>query len=415
MRILIASDYYPPFIGGAHRQTRLIARELTARGHGVAVATLWYRGARAEEPDDGFVVHRLRQVRTVLPGLARSGQQHQPAFPDPLTAAQLRRLIRAFRPDVVHAYGGIAFSAALALTGLQTPLVVAARDYGLGCPTRTLVFEDQICSGPSVRKCPACAMSYYGPAKGLVAAGGLAVGKPLLRRRVAALHSVSTYVQTTVRRDFLRGRGVPQIVVPSFRADSEQVASAADSEIVRRLDALGTPFILFVGALRREKGIEELLAAYSALDRPPPLVLMGTVERDTPSAFPAGVVVIEDAAMPDVLAAWERAAFGVLPSRWPEPLGSVVYEGMSRGKAVIGTKPGGHEDMIVDDESGLLVPAGDVGALENAMRRLVQDPDLRDRLGRAAHERSRAFVAATAVPRLERFLQEVVESGVGAR
>ena len=410
MRVLIASDYYPPFIGGAHRQTRLLAHELAERGHDVAVATLWYAGAAAEELDDGITVYRLRQVRSVIAALARRGQLHHPAFPDPVTTWQFRRLIRARRPDVIHAYGGIAFSAAAANAGQRPSLVIAARDYGFNCPTRTLVYRGNVCPGPALTRCPACAARHFGVAKGLVAAGGLEISRPLLARRIHGLHSVSRYVEETMHRDVLRGRPVRSAIVPSFREDAPTVATSAESEILQRLDAIAEPFILFVGALRREKGIDDLVAAHALLEKRIPLVLIGTRESDTPSHLPAGVTVLENASLPEILGAWDRAAFGVFPSRLPEPLGSVVYEAMSRGKAVIGTHPGGHEDMITDGEDGLLIPAGDSEALRAAITRLVEDEGFRRRLGEAARARADEFVASVSVPQIEAFLEAVVGS-----
>jgi glycosyltransferase involved in cell wall biosynthesis len=117
------------------------------------------------------------------------------------------------------------------------------------------------------------------------------------------------------------------------------------------------------------------------------------------------------------MAAWERCLFGVIPSLWPEPLGSVVYEGMSRGKAVIGTTPGGHTDMIASGETGLLVPAGDVPALTQAMRDLIDQPALRESFGRAAQARARLFTASVVVPQFERVYQGLIErtSGTAAR
>jgi glycosyltransferase involved in cell wall biosynthesis len=408
VRVLVVSDYYPPFIGGAHRQTRLVARGLAARGHEVAVATIWYPGAEAVRDDEGVTVHRLRQLRTVVARLAPAGQQHQPAFPDPVTTFQLRKLIRSFRPDVVHAYGGLAFSAAAAIGGDGPPLILVARDYGYGCPIRTLVRDGEICSGPALQKCLPCASDYYGRPKGIVATVGLAASKPILRRATTATVSVSSYVRQTLRRDLFHGKEtVADEVIPSFR-EGDDVEAAVDTPIVRRLDEIGAPFILFVGALRREKGIEELLGAYERIGDAPPLVLIGTLERDTPASMPPGVVVIEKATIPEVFAAWDRSLFGVLPSRWPEPLGSVVYEGMSRGRAVIGTRPGGHVDMIDDGETGLLVPAGDEAALEAALRRLIDDAELRERLGRAARVASMHFTAATSIPSLDRLLSHLV-------
>ena len=108
------------------------------------------------------------------------------------------------------------------------------------------------------------------------------------------------------------------------------------------------------------------------------------------------------------MAAWDRCLFGVLPSLLPEPLGSVVYEGMSRGKAIIGTTPGGHTDMIVDGETGYLVPAGDVAALVEAMQRLIEQPSLRDRLGRAGRLRARLFTADVVIPQFEQAYKQIV-------
>ena len=104
MRILIATDHFPPFIGGAHRQAQLIARAMVERGHEVVVATPWHGGLPMVEEDAGVTVHRVRQLRTVFPSLVRdTRQRHQPPFPDPVSVAGLRKLIAEFEPEVIHA------------------------------------------------------------------------------------------------------------------------------------------------------------------------------------------------------------------------------------------------------------------------------------------------------------------------
>jgi glycosyltransferase involved in cell wall biosynthesis len=99
-----------------------------------------------------------------------------------------------------------------------------------------------------------------------------------------------------------------------------------------------------------------------------------------------------------------------MPSLWPEPFGATVAEGMNRGKPVIGTTLGGHVDMIGDD-AGVLVPQGDVGALEGAMRDLIADPELRERFGKTAGERARSFAATAVIPRFEQAYRDVVAAG----
>lgn len=421
-RILIAGDHYPPFIGGAHRQTQLLSRELHKRGHTVAVATVWHPGLPAQEDDGGVPVYRFRQLRTLWErGSSRRQQRHQPPFPDPVTTWQLRRLIDRFQPDVVHSYGWYTYSLAAALTGKQIPLLISARDYAYACATRTLVQRgERPCSGPAPLKCLDCAMHLYGAPKGVTATIGVALGQHLLERKVSGIHSISTYVQEMVHRDGFHGRELVEAIIPSFRENdadlAEELDPALDPALHPYLEQLpAEPFILFVGALRRVKGVEQLLEAYTQLPAAPPLVLIGTYESDSPRSFPPGVKVLSNVPHAGVMAAWDRALFGVIPSLWPEPLGSVVYEGMSRGKALIGTKPGGHTDMIVHEQTGLLVPQGDVAALAAAMRRLAEDATLRAALGHAARIRAEQFTAAVNVPRFEQLYASLIEGATVQR
>ncbi|MEP7357634.1 MAG: glycosyltransferase family 4 protein [Anaerolineales bacterium] len=409
MRLLLVSDHYPPFIGGAQRQTQLLAHELLQRGHEVRVATVWHGGMPAQENDNGVVVYHLKQLRTWLAGKSRDRKQrHQPPFPDPVTVWGLRRIINDFKPDLVHSYGWFTYSAAAALLGKDTPLLVSARDYGYSCASRTLLFNNEICSGPAAMKCIECANRLYGTPKGTAAVLGVNLSARLLRHKLTAIHSISSYVQTIMRRDFMDDqqmgatRPIEHSVIPSFQESAPANSHTPESGLEAYMQQLpDQPFMLFVGALRVVKGVTPLLVAYARLEAPPPLVLIGTIEADTPHEFPPGVVVLQNFPHAAVMAAWERCLFGVLPSLWAEPLGSVVYEGMSVGKAVIGTTPGGHTDMIVDNQTGLLVRPGDVAGLTDAMRRLLDSAALREAFGRAAKERSLQFSAAVVVPQFE--------------
>jgi glycosyltransferase involved in cell wall biosynthesis len=420
MRILLATDHYPPYIGGAQIQSQVLARGLSERGHDVVVATVWQNAMPPMQEDDGITVYGLRQLRT-LPGIARRRRQHhQPPFPDPVTVIGLRRIIRRFKPDIVHSYGWISYSCAAAVLGTDIPLMVTARDYAYGCANRTLMRDGRPCSGPALLKCLGCAGRHYGRPKGWVAALGVLGSRPLLRHKTVAIHSISTYVQTIIRRDFLDDRRtdstrhvVHDVIGNAPQRGRHRLLSDGKQAY---LDQLPTePFILFVGALRRVKGVEQLLAAYDQLADTPPLVLIGTVEPDTPASFPPGVRVLNDFPHDAVMAAWEQALFGVLPSLWAEPFGTVVCEAMSRGKPVIGTMPGGHTDMIDDGETGFLVPQGDTEALADAMRRLIVDDELRERLGKAARLRAAEFTSEVSLPRIERLYEEAMAARMSAR
>jgi glycosyltransferase involved in cell wall biosynthesis len=62
----------------------------------------------------------------------------------------------------------------------------------------------------------------------------------------------------------------------------------------------------------------------------------------------------------------------------------VIVEAFSRGLAVVSTPVGAIPEVVEDGRNGLLTAAGDVDALANALSRLIDDPDLRSRLGRTA-------------------------------
>jgi glycosyltransferase involved in cell wall biosynthesis len=199
--------------------------------------------------------------------------------------------------------------------------------------------------------------------------------------------------------------GAPSVVIANFHEESS--ATDADQTILHSLPS--ERYILFVGALRRVKGIDELVEAHGRLHDPPPLVMIGPRTPDTPESFPSHITVLSDVPHPTVMAMWDRALFGVFPSKSPEPLATVVHEAMSRGRPAIGTTPGGHEDMIDDGESGFIVPAGDARALSRAMARLVEDDGLRERMGVIAAERAKRFTRDVVVPKLERFYYDTVD------
>jgi glycosyltransferase involved in cell wall biosynthesis len=417
MRILLATDHYPPSIGGAQIQSRVLAQELRRRGHDVVVATVWQNDRPAVEDDDGVPVHRLRQIRTLPLVARRRPQHHQPPFPDPVTVLLARRLIREFRPDIVHSYGWFSYSCAAALVGLDVPLLITARDFAYSCANRTLMHGDDECSGSALAKCIACAGRHYGAPKGWIAAGGVLGSRVLLRRKVDAIHSISSFVRDVVQRDFLvdhdsQARGylihdmIASIPMPHNGA-GEASTRDRSGELPRE------PFILFIGAFRRVKGVYELLEAYERLAVPTPLVMLGTFERDSPKRFPPGVHVFEDFPHDDVMKACDRCLFGVMPSLWPEPFGTVVCEVMSRGRPVIGTRPGGHADIIADGQTGFLVPRGDVPALMRAMRTLLEDDGLRTKMGEAAKVRAADFAPAVSLSRIEQLYEEIVAARAG--
>jgi glycosyltransferase involved in cell wall biosynthesis len=87
-----------------------------------------------------------------------------------------------------------------------------------------------------------------------------------------------------------------------------------------------------------------------------------------------------------------------LPS-WTEGLPLVVLEAMAQRKPVVATPVGGTPEVVVDGETGLLVPPRDPDTLAAALRRLLADADLRTQMGEAGYRRVREKFSAEAMTR----------------
>ena len=150
------------------------------------------------------------------------------------------------------------------------------------------------------------------------------------------------------------------------------------------------PYVLYAGRLSKEKGVLELVEAARGL----PLVVVGNgpLRRRVPQA--RGFVPREE-----LVRVLDEAAVVACPSR-REGFGMTCLEAMAHGKPVVASAVGGLLDLVVDGETGLLVPPRDASALRAALERLLGDADLRRRLGVAARDRAAAFEWSHIVPRL---------------
>jgi glycosyltransferase involved in cell wall biosynthesis len=147
------------------------------------------------------------------------------------------------------------------------------------------------------------------------------------------------------------------------------------------------PEVLFAGRLSREKGILELVAAAEGMK----LVVAG--DGPLRDRVPEALGFVPHHALGPL---YERAAVVACPSH-REGFGVVCAEAMAYGRPVVAGAVGGLLDLVVNDETGLLVPPRDVPALRAALEQLVGDPELRARLGRAARERIRTHFSWPAV------------------
>jgi glycosyltransferase involved in cell wall biosynthesis len=351
MRVLFCTlDYPPSAAGGAEQQARLQAEELVRRGHRIEVVCARTPGHRPETLN-GVKVHRLRRVnvkylRTVT-------------YLFMLTVFLLRHVRRY---ELVHVH----------LANLQADVAVAISRQA-GRPTYLKVAAGGPLGEIGRMRAVSAITRFFGLRHAdAVQAISDEIGDDLARIGVAPerIHRIPN------------GVVVPPDPGPNERAD-------ARAALGLHLDVTA---VIYLGRMERDKGVADLLAAWRRVARDDrTLLLIGSLGLKDPvgmETLPKGV----DYRGWTIEARRYMAAADafVLPSH-AEGMSNALLEAMAAGLACVSTTVGAAPEMIRNGESGLLVPPKDHEALGAALESLLDDSELRARLGACARE----SVAAT--------------------
>jgi glycosyltransferase involved in cell wall biosynthesis len=364
MRVALAIQHYPPYLGGAECQARDLARALAVRAHQVEVAsTRWSRALSRREVIDDVKVWRL-------PVAGPRGLRYPSAFLAGLHAGW--RL--GGRVDVLHAH---------CLSAFALGAVLAARRRGVPCLLK-------LCStGPS------------GDLARLRRPWLLGLPEKILRRVERLV------VPSLVVADELAAAGVPAsrtLVLPSI------FAVPADSGRAQHPPQRA----LYVGRLHEGKGLRTLMAAWPAVaGRGLQLVLVGDGPlRDELAAWARSAAVAGSVELAgyqaDPAVFYRSADLFLFPSR-SESFGNVIVEAMLHGLPVLTTAVGVVAEWSAEAPVYRL-PTDDVDAWRSALLAAAGgalDPDLGERARRFA---CRHYAQEAVLARLEGVYRDLVEA-----
>jgi glycosyltransferase involved in cell wall biosynthesis len=353
MRILIVhSRYASGHLSGENRVVADEARLLEEAGHDVLMLAPSSRG--------------LRGARAAVAGLQTVWSR--------AATGRLRRLMRGFRPDVVHCHNlfPLLSPAVLREASGFAPVVATLHNYRLLCLPATFARN-----GRSCEDCLACL-----PWRGVVHAcyrDSRVASTPLalslaLHRAIGSFDRVSFYlaVSSFVRDAHIRAGFSPERihVKPNFVWPGE------------RRRGPGSAF-LYIGRLAPEKGIAELVVAWRSV--PAPLVVVG----DGPEAarlhsLAPPNVELRPPLPPDEiphLVASARAL--VFPTLVYEGAPRVILEAFAAGVPVLARSVGAVPELVEDGVSGVLLPSFTPPEVVAAAGRLLDDGEA-ERMGEAA-------------------------------
>jgi glycosyltransferase involved in cell wall biosynthesis len=353
MKILLINSEYPPIGGGAGNASSNIARVLAQRGHNVLVLTSRWNDLPFEETREGVKIIRLSALRRKMD---RSNALEQISF---IFGASFRTfgLVRQFKPDVTLAFFGLPSGAVgLLLKWLyRIPYVISLRggDVPGFRPYDFRIYHKL--SAPFLHLIWKNASSIIANSKGL---------------RDLALAFDARY----------------EIPVIPNGVDVNQF------EISRR--DWSSPRILSVGRVVYQKGFDLAMRALSRLkDSEWTWTIAGDgPQTETLKAMSEEYGINERIRFLGWLSTeqlkeqYAAATVFLFPSR-DEGMPNAILEAMASGLPVVATKIAGNEELVLDGETGKLVPTEDVESLRESLRPFLSDAKMREQMGNAAHQR----------------------------
>jgi len=357
MRILIINSEYPPLGGGAGNASAHIARALTGMGYEIAVITTRFRGLPHREQSKGLTIYRIPALRQRLD---RSGALEQFIFMISASFSALM-LISNFKPDATLAFFGVPSGVVGLFLKLiyKIPYIVSLRGGDVpGFRPYDFLFYHKLLA-------------------------------PLLR---VVWKNASVVVANS--------NGLRDLALTfDSRFDIPIIPNGVDLEAYEAKDRdESSPLLLSVGRVVYQKGFDLAMRALSGIkdlewkwhiagDGPQ----MDTLKSLTQELGIADrVIFLGWQSQADLIKQYQRANLFLFPSRH-EGMPNALLEAMASGLPVIASRIAGNEELVVDGETGTLVPSEDVDALRDAIRKLMTDVPLRQQMGLASRRRVEAY------------------------
>jgi len=390
MRILIATDAFPPRSGGSGWSTYELARGLRASGHTIVLVQTYSERDPVPQGYDEFSVEAFPAFAPQIP-FVRNYFRNEHLYPR--LGAHLEGIIRRERIDVIHAQHVMTGPPAVMAARLAgIPSICTVRDYWPLSYWGDWISEPQ--SAQSTTSTAAIIQSLRartGAAWPLALPAVRYMQSNLKNKQTAiaaadVIVAVSDYVASVLRER------VPELADTRIETIPNGVDIArVTAAVSRSTSPMAEPYALFVGKLARNKGVASLVDVANKANLQMPLVVIGdgperaAIEQGAAAAR-CNVTLLGWLDRADVFKWLAHAALLIFPSTWPEPLSRVLIEASALSVPIAAMNTGGTPDIISDEETGLL--ADSVADLAADVARLASDEALRDRLGRAARQRA---------------------------
>ncbi len=299
----------------------------------------------------------------------------------PEASRNISNLIKKTKPDLVHChniYHQLTPSIIGAAKKLGVPVVLTLHDYKPVCPTYNRLQDSKPCS-----KCLDGDFSQVlrnKCADGSVGKSALLYLESVVQRLMGNYEKVDAFIAPSQFMQHSIARRIPENRIKQLYngIDTNAIDANPDDD----------GYVLYIGRLVPEKGIETLLKAHANSGKSWTLKVAGTGPLlDVLKAQYSPSIFVGHLSGDTLKTTIEKASVVVVPSEWYENCPMSVLEAMAYGKPVVGSRMGGIPELIQDGITGLLYEAGNVGELAAAIDKLMTSSTLRQEMGAAGRLR----------------------------
>lgn len=375
-------------VGGVEAYIADVSRALLAAGHQTRLISFAFEDPSGLMP--GTTQVDESGLTATLVGIARVIEDFQPdvAYVHAVYDPRVVRYIGNHLPAVAYIHSPYLFCPGYALY-LRRSSRVCQRRAGPGCLVNAQI--EQCCFG-------------WNP-----------IRHAWRLQQVHGLLVTTSQLNVLVGSEFMRQR----LIANGFQPERVSLLPPLlFSEPTSRYEPPAEPtVILFAGRITPEKGLRHLIQALAPVRNDWQLFVAGDgPDRNACERLAKQLDVRERVhfagwmASAEMKVLYQRCAFVVVPSLWPEPYGRVGPEAFFHGRPTVAYAVGGIPDWLEDGETGYLATPGNVESLRRAIVRLIEDPDKREHMGRTAQKlTSMRWSAETHVERLLAGFRSAVE------
>jgi phosphatidylinositol alpha 1,6-mannosyltransferase len=356
MRIMLVTDQYPPMVGGVPTVTRGLAVDFVNRGHQVWVVAPSYGARDVKRLEQGVRVYRFSSFE--WPTYEGLRIPFLPFMP-------MRNLIKRSDPDIIHIHSPVVLGniAQILAGGLRKP-VIATNHY------LPINMSRSLSSDPIFGK-PFSSVTYT-----------------YLVNFCNRCEYVTAPTQTALNLLYEHGLRAPARAISNGIDLNRFRPGAPDPEALTRFGLpTDRPLIIHVNRLSEEKRIDVLIRAAQHLRQPAHIALVGSGPMEAELRALAASLHVEDRVSflgfvrdADLLSLRRSAALFAIPSE-ADLQSLATMEAMACGLPVVAANSYALPELVHQNENGFLFQPGNSEELARAIDTILEDGDLRTRMG----------------------------------